>query len=71
MYLWIPIPDGLASAGFAEQVLEEESVALLAGSSFGPGGEGYVRVALTVTEDRFREAAVRIGRVLERARQAV
>jgi LL-diaminopimelate aminotransferase len=71
MYLWVPLPDGLPSGPFAGQLLDEEYVAVLAGSSFGPGGEGFFRVALTVNEDRFREAAVRIGRVLERARQAV
>jgi LL-diaminopimelate aminotransferase len=71
MYLWVPLPNGLASGPFAEQLLDEEYVAVLAGSSFGPGGEGFFRVALTVNEDRFREAATRIGRVLERARQAV
>jgi LL-diaminopimelate aminotransferase len=71
MYLWVPMPEGVASAPFAEQLLEEEYVAVLAGSSFGPGGEGYFRVALTVNEDRFREAAARIARVLERARQMV
>jgi LL-diaminopimelate aminotransferase len=71
MYLWVPLPDGPASGTFAEQLLEEEYVAVLAGSSFGPGGEGYFRVALTVNEARFREAAGRIARMLERARQVV
>jgi LL-diaminopimelate aminotransferase len=71
MYLWVPLPDGMAAGPFAEQLLEEEYVAVLAGSSFGPAGEGFFRVALTVNEDRFGEAAARIGRVLERARQAV
>jgi aspartate/methionine/tyrosine aminotransferase len=71
MYLWVPLPDGLASGPFAEQLLEEEYVAVLAGSSFGPGGEGFFRVALTVNEERLSEAASRISRVLERARQAV
>jgi LL-diaminopimelate aminotransferase len=71
MYLWVPLPDGVASGPFAEQLLDEEYVAVLAGSSFGPGGEGFFRVALTVNEDRLREAITRIGRVLERARQVV
>jgi LL-diaminopimelate aminotransferase len=71
MYLWVPLPEGLASAPFAEQLLEEEYVAVLAGSSFGPAGEGYFRIALTVNEERFSEAASRLSRVLERARQAV
>ena len=30
------------------------------------GGEGFVRIALTVPDDRLREAAERVGRVLAR-----
>lgn len=71
MYLWVPLPEGVPSGPFAEQLLEEEFVAVLAGSSFGPAGEGFVRIALTVSEARFGEAASRMARALERARQAV
>ncbi|MDH3497760.1 MAG: aminotransferase class I/II-fold pyridoxal phosphate-dependent enzyme [Gemmatimonadota bacterium] len=71
MYLWVPLPDGIPSAPFAERLLEDEFVAVLAGSSFGPAGEGYFRVALTVNEARFAEAATRIARTLAHARQAV
>lgn len=70
MYLWVPLPAGLDSFGFAERLLEEQAVVVLPGASFGPGGEGYFRVALTVSEARFAEAALRIGRALEPARQA-
>jgi LL-diaminopimelate aminotransferase len=71
MYLWVPLPDGVASGPFAEQLLEDEALAVLAGSSFGPAGEGFFRVALTVDEPRFREATARLARVLERTRQVV
>jgi LL-diaminopimelate aminotransferase len=70
MYLWVPLPAGLDSFGFAERLLEEQGVVVLPGASFGAGGEGYFRVALTVSEARFAEAAQRIGRALEPARQA-
>jgi LL-diaminopimelate aminotransferase len=69
MYLWIPLPTGLGSVEFAERLLEEQSVVVLPGASFGPGGEGYFRVALTVNEARFAEAAQRIARALEPARR--
>ncbi len=71
MYLWVPLPDGIPSGPFAERLLEEEFVAVLAGSSFGPAGEGFFRVALTVDEARFDEAAARIARALAHARQVV
>ncbi len=67
MYLWIPLPDGLASLDFARQVLDEQGVIVLPGSAFGASAEGYFRVALTVGEDRLAEAAERVGRVLARA----
>jgi LL-diaminopimelate aminotransferase len=70
MYLWVPLPTGVDSFGFAERLLEEQAVVVLPGASFGPAGEGYFRVALTVHEARFAEAAERIGRALEPARQA-
>ncbi len=64
MYLWIPLPDGVASAAFASQALEGEGVVVLPGSAFGAGGEGYFRIALTVGPARLREGIVRLGRVL-------
>ena len=40
MYLWIPLPEGVPSALFAERLLEEEGVVVMPGSGFGAGGEG-------------------------------
>lgn len=68
MYLWVPLPAEVPSAPFARRVLEEEGVVLMPGSAFGPGGEGYFRMALTVAPDRVREAVVRVGRTLSRLR---
>ena len=64
MYLWVPLPAGVASVPFARQALEEEGVVVLPGAAFGPAGEGYVRIALTVGAARLQEAASRLGRVL-------
>jgi LL-diaminopimelate aminotransferase len=63
MYLWISLPRGIKSAEFTERALEDEGVVLLPGSGFGPGGEGYFRIALTVGPDRLCEAIARLGRV--------
>ncbi len=67
MYLWIPLPDGVASAELARQAMEQEGVVIMPGSAFGPSAEGFFRVALTVDGDRLAEAAERMGRVLARA----
>jgi LL-diaminopimelate aminotransferase len=64
MYLWIPLPDGLPSALFADRLLNEEGVVVMPGSAFGAGGEGYVRVSFITSPERLAEAARRAGRVL-------
>ena len=69
MYLWVPLPPGTASAAFARHALEESGVVVLPGSGFGPAGEGFFRVALTVGADRLRAAAERLGETLERIRR--
>jgi LL-diaminopimelate aminotransferase len=61
MYLWIPLPSGVASAPFCRRLLEEFGVVTLPGSSFGPAGEGYFRIALTVSPARLIEAVARLG----------
>lgn len=65
MYLWIPLPEGIASAQFAERLLEDEGVIVLPGSGFGAGGEGFFRVSFILSPERIREAARRAGRVLD------
>jgi LL-diaminopimelate aminotransferase len=65
MYLWVPLPEGVESEPWARRLLLEQGVAVLPGKSLGAGGEGFFRVALTCTEDRLREAAARIGRMVE------
>ena len=62
-YLWIKAPEGFDSAAFATKVLEETGVVITPGSGFGAEGEGYVRMALTVNEDRLREAIRRLSKL--------
>jgi len=60
IYVWVPVPDGHTSVSFAELVLEQADVVVSPGSAYGPNGEGYVRLSLTVADDRLREAVARI-----------
>ena len=69
MYLWVPLPKGTPSAAFAKQALEHNGVVVLPGSGFGPAGEGFFRIALTVGADRLRVAAERLGEALEQLRR--
>ena len=68
MYLWIPLPEGIPSALFAERLMEEEGVIVLPGSGFGAGGEGFFRISFITSPGRIAEAAQRAGRVLEKMR---
>ena len=65
MYLWVKLPEGVASANFAERLLEDEGVIVLAGSGFGSGGEGFFRISFICSPNRIAEAARRAGRVLD------
>jgi len=62
-YLWARVPRGLSSASAAHRLLTNGRVIATPGTGFGAGGEGYVRMALTVPEARIREAIRRIGRL--------
>jgi LL-diaminopimelate aminotransferase len=62
-YVWVETPHGYSSAEFATKVLEETGVVITPGTGFGPSGEGYVRLSLTVNGDRLAEAVGRIERM--------
>jgi LL-diaminopimelate aminotransferase len=65
MYLWVALPAGITSAAFAKRAIEATGTVVLPGSAFGPAGEGFFRIALTVGADRLRIAAARLGRTLQ------
>jgi LL-diaminopimelate aminotransferase len=60
-YIWVRVPEGYTSETFTELVLAEAGVVVSPGPSFGPSGEGYVRISLTVADERLEEAATRIA----------
>jgi len=60
IYVWVPTPPGRTSAQFSEELLEEASVVVSPGTGYGPHGEGFVRISLTVPDERLEEAMGRI-----------
>jgi LL-diaminopimelate aminotransferase len=60
-YIWARVPASYSSASFTDLVLEEAAVVVSPGPSFGPSGEGFVRISLTVPDARLEEAAHRIA----------
>jgi LL-diaminopimelate aminotransferase len=60
IYVWAPVPEGHTSASYCELVLEESGVVLSPGGAYGPNGEGFFRISLTVPDERLTEAVERI-----------
>jgi LL-diaminopimelate aminotransferase len=57
LYLWVAVPEAFAGDDEAYAVrLMEEGIIVAPGRSFGPGGEGYIRIALVPGIDECREA---------------
>lgn len=52
---------GLTGEDFALRLLHEQKVVTMPGESFGKGGAGHLRVALTIDEAQIAEAAKRIA----------
>jgi LL-diaminopimelate aminotransferase len=63
-YFWVRVPEGHTSASFTELVLDQASVLVAPGDAYGPSGEGYVRLSLTVPDSRLEEAVSRITEAL-------
>ncbi|MEO0398585.1 MAG: LL-diaminopimelate aminotransferase [Pseudomonadota bacterium] len=70
MFTWAPIPPDFAAMGsvaFAKRLMEEADVAVAPGVGFGEHGEGFVRIALVENEQRIRQAARGVKRLLTKA----
>jgi acetylornithine aminotransferase len=61
LYLWVRVPGGETSAGYARRLLEE-GIVVAPGTAFG-AGEGYVRVALVPTLEECEAAVAAWSRV--------
>ena len=59
LYLWAAVPGG-DDEGYALQLLEK-GIIVAPGRSFGPGGEGYIRVALVPGIEECKKAIERWG----------
>ena len=62
-YLWVKVPRGYSSAAFASFLLEKAGIVVTPGIGFGSCGEGYIRLALTVSRERIEEAIARLRKL--------
>ena len=68
MFAWAPIPDKYKDKGsleFAKELMLKADVAVSPGVAFGEFGEGFVRVGLVENEQRIRQAAKNIKKLLQ------
>ena len=67
-YLFSKIPAGLPrdSMAFCRELAHDAKVALIPGSSFGPGGEGYVRISYAASMTDLKTAVTRISEYMVR-----
>lgn len=65
IFLWLGVPGGDDERAFAE--LLERGLLVVPGSYLGPGGEGYLRVALTPPAEQVARAAKVLGAFSPRA----
>ena len=57
---------GMDEEAFAQKLLEEERVAVIPGSAFGAGGEGFVRCSYATAYEDIEEALRRMERFMRR-----
>ena len=72
MFAWAPVPEpfrALGSMEFSKILLTEAEVAVSPGVGFGEYGEGYVRLGLVENEQRIRQAARNVKRMMDRAEE--
>jgi LL-diaminopimelate aminotransferase len=59
-YIWARIPDGYTSVEFTTELLDKANVAVTPGTGYGTAGEGYIRLSLTLPDDRLDEGISRL-----------
>ncbi|MCJ7510097.1 MAG: LL-diaminopimelate aminotransferase [Dehalococcoidia bacterium] len=61
LYLWARLPEGRTSLEFASRLLDDIGVVVTPGVGYGPHGEGYVRLSLTIPDERMEEGLRRLA----------
>lgn len=50
LYVWAKVPPNYTAAEFATDLLDQVGVLVIPGTGYGPAGEGYVRLSLTIPD---------------------
>jgi LL-diaminopimelate aminotransferase len=62
-YVWIKIPTKADALSFAAYLLKDANIVATPGVGFGEYGQGYIRMALTVSGERIKEALQRLKKI--------
>jgi LL-diaminopimelate aminotransferase len=60
LYVWARVPEGYTSADFASRIIEDIGVVVTPGSGYGQYGEGFIRLSLTLPDERVEEGVRRL-----------
>ncbi|MDJ0795988.1 MAG: pyridoxal phosphate-dependent aminotransferase [Calothrix sp. MO_167.B12] len=60
LYVWVPVPKGYTSREFTSLLLDKCGIIVPPGNGYGSQGEGFFRIALTISEARMQEAIQRM-----------
>ena len=62
LYVWARLPEGATSSiDFAGRLLDATGVVLTPGIGYGANGEGYVRLSITISDERLDEGLRRLA----------
>ena len=64
LYVWLPTPPGESSVDFTARLLDEAGVVVAPGTGYGPSGEGYIRLSITIPDARLEEGCERVRKAL-------
>jgi LL-diaminopimelate aminotransferase len=59
-YIWAKVPEGYTSVEFTTSLLDKANVAVTPGTGYGSAGEGYVRLSITLSDERLNEGIRRL-----------
>jgi len=61
LYIWAKVPEGYSSLELADELLEQVNVVVTPGTGYGPSGEGYIRLSLTIPDDLLEKGLIRLN----------
>ncbi len=65
LYIWARVK-GISASEYVERALTEAHVSLAPGLTYGPGGQDYLRISLSIANERIEEAIHRLSNWYEK-----